>query len=219
MFMQIILLFAIINGIYTLIKAMSAKRNGAGIFLIGFLIFGLFMINDILFNRNIINTGLYVPVGLVAFIFAQSYLLSARFSMAFTDAKEARRIAEEQKLLVQTAKEEIERLGRTKDEFLANLSHEIKTPLVTIYGYSEMITLEEDLPESTKEYGREIYKSAGHLNSYMDDVLLVTDLETNLQIDKKSTLLSTLIKNSIVYNKTKGTLKVEVIQMNGKLEM
>ena len=55
--------------------------------------------------------------------------------------------------------------------------------------------------------------------TYIDDVLLVTDLETNLQIDKKPTLLSTLIKNTIVYNKTKGTLKVEVIQMNGKLEM
>jgi len=96
----------------------------------------------------------------------------------------------------------------------------------------------------------------------MDDVLLVTDLETNLQIDKKPTLLSTLIKNStyqleslmkereivlqisdisnfkvlcdgvlmeralnnilknaIVYNKTKGNVKVEVIQTNGKLEI
>jgi len=197
MFMQIIILYAIINGIYTLIKAMSAKRNGAGIFLLGFLIFGLFAINDILFARNIINTGYYVPVGLVAFIFAQSYLLSARFSMAFTDAKEARRIAEEQKQLVQTAKEEIERLGRTKDEFLANLSHEIKTPLVTIYGYSELLTQEEDLPESTKEYGREIYKSAGHLNSYMDDVLLVTDLETNLQLDKRLHSLAELVEVSL----------------------
>ncbi|NBU98890.1 MAG: hypothetical protein EBS19_11885 [Spirochaetia bacterium] len=260
--MQIVLLFAIINGIYYLKKAMSAKRKGAKIFLIGFFIFGLTTINDILVDRIIINTGFYVPAGLVVFIFAQSYLLSARFSKAFSDAKEARRLAEEQKQLVQTAKEEIERLGRAKDEFLANLSHEIKTPLVSIYGYSELITMEEDLPESIKEYGSEIYSSAGRLNSYMDDVLLVTDLETNLQIDKKPTLLSTLIKNStyqleslmkekeivlhisdvsnfkvlcdgvlmeralnnilknaIVYNKTKGNVKVEVIQTNDKLEI
>ncbi len=197
MFIQIVVIFTIIYVIYSLIKGIYTKRNGAKIFLIGFIIFGLTMINDILFNMNIINTGFYASTGLVAFIFAQSYLLSARFSMAFTDAKEARRIAEEQRQLVQSAKEEIERLGRTKDEFLANLSHEIKTPLVTIYGYSELITQEEDLPESTKEYGAEIYKSAGMLNSYMDDVLLVTDLETNLQLDKKSYSLKELVESSL----------------------
>jgi signal transduction histidine kinase len=248
--------------IYTLIKAIKQKREGASIFLFGIILFALTVINDLLYSRIIINTGFYAPVGLVAFIFSQSYLLSARFSKAFSDAKEAMRMAEEQKQLVQTAKEEIERLGRTKDEFLANLSHEIKTPLVSIYGYSELITMEEDLSESIKEYGLEIYSSAGRLNSYMDDVLLVTDLETNLQIDKKPTLLSTLIKNpiyqleslmkereivlqisdisnfkvlcdgvlieralnnilknAIVYNKTKGTVKVEAIQTNGKLEI
>ena len=187
---QIILILSILYGIYILFKAYNNHREGSNIFLIGFIFFSLSMINDILFNRNIINTGLYAPAGLVAFIFFQSYLLSSRFSKAFTDAKEQRQ-------LVQTAKEEIERLNRTKDEFLANLSHEIKTPLVTIYGYSEMITLEENLPESTKEYGREIYKSATHLNSYMDDVLLVTDLETNLQLDKKPILFSELLKDSL----------------------
>jgi adenylate cyclase len=183
--MQFIVVITIIFIIYSVIIALRKKKDGAGVILVGFSLFALTMINDVLHNRGIIQTGYYVSSGLVAFIFAQSYLLSARFSKAFTDAKEARRIAEEQRQLVQSAKEEIERLNRTKDEFLANLSHEIKTPLVTIYGYSELITQEEDLPESTKEYGAEIYKSAGMLNSYMDDVLLVTDLETNLQLDKK----------------------------------
>jgi len=261
-FFHLIILFSIIFVIYTLIKAIKQKREGASTFLFGIILYALTAINDLLYSRIIINTGFYAPVGLVAFIFAQSYLLSSRFSKAFSDTKEAMRMAEEQRQLVETAKEEIERLGRTKDEFLANLSHEIKTPLVSIYGYSELITMEEDLPESIKEYGSEIYSSAGRLNSYMDDVLLVTDLETNLQIDKKPTLLSTLIKNpiyqleslmkereivlhisdisnfkvlcdgvlieralnnilknAIVYNKTKGTVKVEVIQTNDKLEI
>jgi two-component system, sensor histidine kinase ChiS len=194
---QIILIFNILYAIYILFKAIVKKREGARTFLLGFVIFAVIMINDILYVRNVINTGFFAPAGLVAFIFSQSYLLSARFSKAFSDAKEARLMAEEQKQLVQTAKEEIERLGRAKDEFLANLSHEIKTPLVTIYGYSELLTMEEGLPESIKEYGTEIYSSAGRLNSYMDDVLLVTDLETNLQIDKKPHSLSTLVGNAL----------------------
>jgi len=197
-FFHLIILFSITFVIYTLIKAIKQKREGASIFLFGIILYALTAINDLLYSRIIINTGFYAPVGLVAFIFAQSYLLSARFSKAFSDTKEAMRMAEEQKQLVETAKEEIERLGRAKDEFLANLSHEIKTPLVTIYGYSELITMEEDLPESIKEYGSEIYSSAGRLNSYMDDVLLVTDLETNLQIDKKPHTLATLVGNALL---------------------
>jgi signal transduction histidine kinase len=145
-FFHLILLFTIIFIFNTLIKAIKQKREGAKIFLFGVILFALTIINDLLYSRIIINTGFYAPLGLVAFLFSQSYLLSARFSKAFSDTKEAMRMAEEQRQLVQTAKEEIERLGRTKDEFLANLSHEIKTPLVTIYGYSEMITLEEIYP-------------------------------------------------------------------------
>lgn len=180
-----------------LISAILHKRDGAGFVIIGFFIFVLTIINDILHNNFIINTGLYTPAGLVFFIFAQSYLLSARFSKAFQDAKDARKLAEEQRQLVVQSKEEIERLGRAKDEFLANLSHEIKTPLVTIYGYSELIAMDGEIPETTKEYGSEIYKSAGKLNSYMDDVLLVTDLETNLELKKEDFELRDLVEEMV----------------------
>ncbi len=51
----------------------------------------------------------------------EAYLLSKRFSNAFQES-------EEQRTLLAQAKSEIEKLSKTKDEFLANLSHELKTP-------------------------------------------------------------------------------------------
>jgi transcriptional regulator with GAF, ATPase, and Fis domain len=43
----------------------------------------MIMVNDILHNNFIINTGLYTPIGLVVFIFSQSFLLTSRFANAF----------------------------------------------------------------------------------------------------------------------------------------
>ena len=44
---------------------------------------------------------------------------------------------------IENYSKEIERLSKTKDEFLANLSHELKTPLSIVYAYAEMLQMDE----------------------------------------------------------------------------
>jgi PAS domain S-box-containing protein len=66
------------------VLAVSRRESGAIVFLLGFVPLLLALINDSLFFSGIIQTGLYVPAGLFIFIFAQAYLLSARFSDAFS---------------------------------------------------------------------------------------------------------------------------------------
>ena len=73
-------------GIYTiqvLILAAVKKREGARIFLAGFLVLFLAAVNDILNDNRIITTGRFIHFGLFIFIFSQSLLLSLRFSKAF----------------------------------------------------------------------------------------------------------------------------------------
>jgi PAS domain S-box-containing protein len=59
-------------------------RIEAFVFLIGFFIFLLAVLNDMLHVERIIQTGFYVPFGLFAFILSQAFLLSYRFSTALT---------------------------------------------------------------------------------------------------------------------------------------
>ncbi|MCB1190663.1 MAG: HAMP domain-containing histidine kinase [Leptospiraceae bacterium] len=107
---------------------------------------------------------------------------------------------------------EIKGLNKTKDEFLANISHEIKTPLTVVYAYSEMLSMGKDYPEEVKEYSQEVYIHAQKLNDYVSDVILVTDIESNIQLVKSEVDLSNLIKN--VIKKQKPLLEENGIQLD-----
>ena len=80
-----------------------------------------------------------------------------------------RRNSETQKLLVQ-AKAGAEELARTKELFIANVSHEMKTPLNAIYGITEQM-LQRDLDQDTKEELTIVRNSSRHLYSLVNDTL------------------------------------------------
>lgn len=81
---EIITLIIFIYGIYVLIVSLTRKRDGAFVFLLGFIVLSLTTINDMLHVEKIIQTGYFAPFGLFIFIFSQAFLLSLRFSKAFT---------------------------------------------------------------------------------------------------------------------------------------
>jgi len=77
----------LIYELYILIKASLNKRSGAFLALLGMFILVVTSLNDILFDSQIINTDYYTSYGLFAFIFIQSFLLSMKFSKAFSSVE------------------------------------------------------------------------------------------------------------------------------------
>jgi len=84
---QIITVIAIIYGLYVLIVASVRKRDGAFVFLLGFIILAFSAINDIMYVEKIIETGYFAPLGLFIFIFSQAFLLSFRLTKTFEIAE------------------------------------------------------------------------------------------------------------------------------------
>ncbi|AOP36143.1 guanylate cyclase [Leptospira tipperaryensis] len=70
-------------GFYILTLAIVRKRSGAILLLNGLLVFFLVSVHDTLYNKRIINTGYFSPIGLLAMLFSQAYLLARRYSQAF----------------------------------------------------------------------------------------------------------------------------------------
>jgi signal transduction histidine kinase len=101
---HIIVLFSLVYGIYCTIKGVMNKTLGAVTFLIGFTIFALSILNDVLYANNILNIGLVSPIGLSIFIFSQSFLLSTKFSKAFSDSE---KYAKDLKLLTENLEEKV----------------------------------------------------------------------------------------------------------------
>ena len=70
-------------GLFCLIPAIRHKRQGSLIYLSGFVILFLTLVNDILYANLLVTTGYLLPFGLFGFILCQACLLSLLFSKAF----------------------------------------------------------------------------------------------------------------------------------------
>lgn len=79
MYYFIFLIIVVVYLYYILIRAALNKRKGAYPGLLGFVIFGLCIINDILYTNFIIKTTFLVSTGVGVFIFFQAFMLSTRF--------------------------------------------------------------------------------------------------------------------------------------------
>ncbi len=73
---------------------------------------------------------------------------------------------------------------KTKDRFLANVSHEIRTPIHSILGYSELLTKQINNESVRGDYLQNITNSGKLLLELIDDVLEFTKSESgNLKIN------------------------------------
>lgn len=82
---------------------------------------------------------------------------------------------------LRAAKEEAELASRAKTEFLANLSHELRTSLNAIIGFSEMIASEllgRINERRYRDYAANIQSSGNHLLGLISDILDVARIET-----------------------------------------
>lgn len=75
-----------------------------------------------------------------------------------------------------------------KSELVANVSHELKTPLSMIMGYAETILSDKEMDEGTKgKFVKRIYDSSVRLNELIEDIIKLHKLErlgSNFFVDK-----------------------------------
>lgn len=83
---------------------------------------------------------------------------------------------EKERAITQEQKEEIERISRSKDDFFANISHEIRTPINTIIGLNEMI-LRQDASEEILEDAENIRSASKMLLALVNEILDFSKLE------------------------------------------
>tara|TARA_R110002110_G_scaffold260260_1_gene475896 strand:- start:81199 stop:82914 length:1716 start_codon:yes stop_codon:yes gene_type:complete len=67
--------------------------------------------------------------------------------------------------------------GKVKSSLLANVSHELRTPLNGIIGFSDLILTSDLEPDEIQQYSKLIKESGNHLNSVVEDVLSMTQIE------------------------------------------
>ena len=136
----------------------------------------------------------FTPYFMQSFLF--SYLLVITISAATEIARRQFQRATESHqnaLQIETAKlEEASRIAeeanQAKSHFIAGLSHEFRTPLTHIMGFTDLTLREEygDLNDVQREYLKDVLESSRHLHSLINNILDVSAIERgtlDLQLD------------------------------------
>lgn len=92
---------------------------------------------------------------------------------------------------------EIRRTERMRKDFVANVSHEFKTPLTSIRGYAETLLSVPNDAAVTREFLTAIERNSIFLQSLVDDLLVLASLESELPVQKERFNIRHLIEQQI----------------------
>ena len=101
---------------------------------------------------------------------------------------------------------------RTKDDFLANISHEIRTPINTIAGMSEILA-NEDLKDDVREKVQDLQGASRNLVTLVSDMLDFAEIQSGkLELTESSYNLTSTINDIVnIINNQKKNKEIEFI--------
>ena len=109
-----------------------------------------------------------------------------------------------------------ERVSKLREEFISDVSHELKTPIAIIAGYSEALKLEGLSQDNINEYADIIIDESKRMNKLVKDLLKFSQIESGfLKLDDEEFNILDIINDVVNPNKLrleekKVTLTVDV---------
>ena len=114
---------------------------------------------------------------------------------------------------IQSQHEEILKDSNMRQEFTANVSHELKTPLTAISGYSELLENGMIPPDQVSTYAKQIHKNSARLLTLINDIIKLSELDS-VKSDISETVSLTEITQQCL-----GTLEFQAEQQNISLHL
>ncbi|MEN6328126.1 MAG: ATP-binding protein [Syntrophomonas sp.] len=169
---------AIVEIIFILIhlfKAFADHARNAGIMLAAAGISTVTTVYDSLYQQYLVIEGSMAlsPFGLFIFIIMQAFVISRVNHRIREENENIRRNLADSLNKERDLTERLSRLDELKDEFLANTSHELKTPLNAIINISDGLLNQSEgkLNQNQEEYLRLITASGRRLANLINDIL------------------------------------------------
>ena len=120
-------------------------------------------------------------------LYQQEQETNAKLEVSRQEAEASRQAAEEAFKIAEAA-------NSAKSTFLSNMSHDIRTPMNAIVGFSSLLSQDMDDPEKVREYTQKILASSQHLLGLINDVLDMSRIESgkttlNLSVESISCIV------------------------------
>ncbi|MDE7168334.1 MAG: response regulator [Clostridia bacterium] len=114
----------------------------------------------------------------------------------FRNIDEVIRKEQEQKNVLSEALAQAQYANKSKTTFLNSMSHDIRTPMNAIIGFTSLAEKHLDEKEQVRDYLGKIMTSGNHLLSLINDVLDMSRIESGkVKIDEKETSLPEIMRD------------------------
>lgn len=148
--------------------------NGGTIYLIGYVPIEAIQQEGRSVNQNIF---IVVAVMLIAFFLCcLIYYFNQRQQNKIRKEREAEREISNRRLA--DALQAAQIASNSKTMFLSNMSHDIRTPMNAVLGFTTLLAKDAENPDKVREYTKKIMASGQHLLSLINDILDVSKIES-----------------------------------------
>ncbi len=101
-----------------------------------------------------------------------------RVVFGFANVDEEKQTEIRQRTMLMNALNDAERANLAKTSFLSNISHDIRTPMNAVLGFTTLAQVHLDEKERVEEYLSKVLSSGKHLLSLINDVLEIGKIES-----------------------------------------
>ena len=148
--------------------------NGGTIFLVGYV-----PVQAIQREGQTVNQNIFI---VVASMLAAFFLCILLYYLNWRQQDKLRREQEEERRVhsqqLAEALQAAQIASESKTTFLSNMSHDIRTPMNAVLGFTTLLATDAENPAKVREYTRKIMASGQHLLSLINDILDVSKIES-----------------------------------------
>lgn len=122
--------------------------------------------------------------------------------------------------MIRKQHEDIMKNAKMRQEFTANVSHELKTPLTSISGYSELIENGMATDQDVIRFAREIHKNSNRLLTLINDIIRLSELDVMDQtVEMEALDMYTIADNCVNMLGVNAENHGVTIQLHGRKSM
>ena len=148
--------------------------NGGTIYLIGYV-----PVEAIQQEGRTVNQNIFIVVSVMLtafFLCCLIYYFNQRQQNRIRKEREAER--EQHNKQLAEALQAAQLASNSKTMFLSNMSHDIRTPMNAVLGFTTLLDKDAENPDKVREYTKKIMASGQHLLSLINDILDVSKIES-----------------------------------------
>lgn len=175
--------------------------------LLGILVIGILLLEFFLVQKQ--TTDLIAPIN-------QLDLEHPLENVCYEELQPLLRRVDQQNRQISQQVEELKTAEAMRREFSANVSHELKTPLMSISGYAELMMNGMVSQENIPEFSSRIYHEASRLSRLVSDIIQLSRLdERNNDMPKETVDLYELAEDIMLHLKEAAAKKKITLSLEG----